>query len=794
VAETYRVAVYFGDERERKLATEAFGDATVREFAGVIEGPLSAEKLDGLLKAGLTVDVIDREGAAPPPPPPPRVATSMLTAAAAPDSYTASLDELRERARDVVATPDGFREAPVGLRTLTAAAAPPEPEAPADAVYRIRLESRISPGDLDALGKLGVEVLAHEPHRWYRAQVPRAAVERVRALPFVLDMAEYGAAQTATPALVEAVASRDAAASEPETFDVTLHRDTDLPAIRQILAGTEGVEVVDAAARTIRFRASPAAPFLGALAELPQTAILTPVRPATLFADHGRQLIGIDALGGAAHREGEGEIVGILDSGIDSSHPDFADRVASAESLDGPATDTFGHGTHVAGIVAGTGAASGGAIKGVAPKAKLAVLKVTGEGGQTLLPPDLGPLLQRVVDKGARIVNLSLGVPASQDMGGIYDHYSQTADAFVHDHPDVLVVVAAGNEGDAPDGTWGLKTMGTPATAKNVLTVGSSATDRGDFDETWGQRSPTVFQQPPASAARVAGDPDTPAGDSNRGPTHFDRVKPDVLAPGTYIRSARAATVDPRLPWHDDAEFDGKYVYIGGTSMAAPFAAGAAAICREYLREERKVASPSAALLKAILIASARRIPSVRAKGSPGDAGYPDFDQGFGRIDLASVLPHDGAPADRRLEFVDVPNDSPDALESRPPEGGVRVAVRTYVATVAAEAKEPLRIVLTWLDPPEDGVQNDLGLEVLSAGLRIAGNAEHTFGRDPALDRADRFGVVWDDRNTVEQVVVATPPAGDYRIRVVARNTLFPPQGYALVVCGELTGPLTVAA
>jgi serine protease AprX len=793
VAETYRVAVYYGDDEERKLATEAFAGAApdaVREFRGVLEGPLAGEKLERLLEAGLTVDVIDTEGAVAVPPASGRLSLMAARAAQA-DPAPSALDELRERARGVVATADGFRErAPV----LTAAAVAPAASAPADAVYRIRLASRITPDELGALGKLGVEVLAHEPHRWYRAQLPATAVDAVRALPFVEDMAEYGAAETATPALLQAVAAGGADASEPEAFDVTLHRAADLPSVRRMLAGTEGVQVVDAAARTIRFHAASSAPFLGALAELPQTATLTPVREATLLADHGRQLIGIDAFGNAPHREGDGEIVGIVDSGIDEAHPDLADRIASAESLNGQVTDTFGHGTHVAGIVAGTGAASAGAVRGVAPKAKLAVLKITGDDGKTALPPDLGPLLQRVVDKGARIVNLSLGVPAQQDMGGIYDHYSQTVDAFVLAHPDVLVVVAAGNEGDAPDGTWGLQTMGTPATAKNVLTVGSCATDRKNFDETWGQRAPAAFPLAPAKDARVAGDPDTPAGDSNRGPTHFDRVKPDVLAPGTYIRSARATTVDPRLPWEDDAEFGGKYVYVGGTSMAAPFASGAAAICREHLRQERGIASPSAALLKAILIASARRIPSVRPAGSAGDAGYPDFDQGYGRIDLSSILPHDGAPAGRRLELVDVANDSPDALESRPPEGSARLPVRTYVATVQAGAKEPLRVVLTWLDPAEDGVQNDLGLEVLTGGLRVAGNAEHTFGRNPALDRVDRFGVLWDDRNTVEQVVVAEPAAGDYRIRVVARNTLFPPQGYALVVCGELTGSLTVAA
>src|SRR5213076_1190036 len=154
----------------------------------------------------------------------------------------------------------------------------------------------------------------------------------------------------------------------------------------------------------------------------------------------------------------------------------------------------------------------------------------------------------------------------------------------------------------------------TPATAKNVLTVGASATDRCEdqFKKTWAEWRPSSFSSPKVIDRLVSGDPDLPAANSSRGPTDFDSVKPDLLAPGTFILSARIATAARPLNdifyWGEYAQFDNRYAFLGGSSMAAPVVAGAAAVVRQYLREAKGVANPSAALLKALLIASARRI------------------------------------------------------------------------------------------------------------------------------------------------------------------------------------------
>jgi subtilisin family serine protease len=781
--EPFRVAVYFDRAADHETALEVLRSVRpdVTEFAGIVEGWATADTLDELLAKGLTVDVIDK------------AALGVAVDDAAAPAETRSF----HKASDLVASKPPDDPLRRRLDEFHAEAAAPARQSVDRDVFRIRLRSRLSDADQQALERLGVQLIHHAPHRWYRATVPTAQVDAVRALPFVEALEGRKAGDTITADLLLGLDEADrspAEAAEPETFDVTLHGPEDVEQVRRVIEASKDAEVVQAAGATIRFRAPIRTPLLATLAAMPHVAMVAPYRQAKLFCDRVRVLVGVDALGAPDPPwTGDGELVGILDSGVDATHPDLAHGLDSnGAPAGGDQDDDFGHGTHVSGIVAGTGAASGGKIRGTAPGSKLLAVKIT-DGEDLDLPADMAELLRLATDKGAKIVNLSFGVPAPIT-GAVYDRYAHSTDQFVVDHPDVLVVVAAGNDGTAPDGDYGFGTLASPATAKNVLTVGASSTDRTDVNGTWGQRSPAVFTKPPARDEPVAGNPDLPAADSGRGPGSYGLVKPDVVAPGTYILAPRAAHISPQLPWRDAPEHDNRYVYIGGSSMAAPVAAGAAAVVRQYLRTERKVASPSAALLKAILVASATRLPSLRTAGSPTDFGFPDFDQGFGRIDLASVLPNPKSSEKHRLEFADVANDSADALESRAAVGSARKPLRTYTATVAEGAKEPLRIVLTWTDLAGSGVQNDLGLEIVQpGGKRISGNAEHQWGRDALTDHPDLFGILWDDRNTVEQIEIGEPAKGEYQVRVVARNTLAP-QGYALVVSGDLDAELTVTA
>jgi len=508
------------------------------------------------------------------------------------------------------------------------------------------------------------------------------------------------------------------------------------------------------------------------------------------MSDHARRLIGIEAINKSGERwTGKDELVAVVDSGIDSTHPDLDDRIDSFEAVEGAMdTDRVGHGTHVSGTIAGSGRASTGKIRGMAPEARLVGLGIVGESGRLCLPVDLGELLHKVAEKGAKIINLSWGAPVSS----AYENGSMAVDTFAREQPDVLVIVAAGNQGRALRGYPALYSIGTPATAKNVLTVGACASDRRNFDTTWGSYREARFPAAPTNEQRLAGNPKLPAALSSRGPTDADAVKPDVLAPGTAILAPRAAKAPASSFWKELARYDNRYGYMNGTSMATPVVSGAAAVLRQYLREEQELKSPSSALLRAALIASVKRIPWSRDPASEAQCGYPDFDQGFGRIDLGRLIPHAASPKGHALGLVDVQAEGADALEARAPEGAPHKAIHSYAFKVPNGAGE-LRIVLAWTDYSARSVQNLLKLDVRGPeGWRWRGNEKHCWLQPPEADLdPETLDMRWDQRNNVQAVAVEKPPAGEYHVRVTAQNTLFPPQGFALCASGQLEGGLT---
>ncbi|MET0523391.1 MAG: S8 family serine peptidase [Nocardioides sp.] len=231
--------------------------------------------------------------------------------------------------------------------------------------------------------------------------------------------------------------------------------------------------------------------------------------------------------------DGTGVTVAVLDTGVDAEHPDLAGQVGAEENFSNSDTvqDGFGHGTHVAATIAGTGAGSDGLRKGVAPGATILSGKVLDDGGSGW-ESDIIAGMEWAVGAGADVVNLSLG-------GGPTDGTDPLSVALneLSDTSDTLFVVSAGNDGP------GASTVGTPGSADRALTVGAVDRDESLADF------------------------------SSRGPRLGDlAIKPDITAPGVDIAAARASGTTMGTP------VDALYTRASGTSMAAPHVAGAAAL------------------------------------------------------------------------------------------------------------------------------------------------------------------------------------------------------------------------
>ncbi|GLH98076.1 S8 family serine peptidase [Phytohabitans aurantiacus] len=273
---------------------------------------------------------------------------------------------------------------------------------------------------------------------------------------------------------------------------------------------------------------------------------------------------------------GKGVTVAVLDTGVDLSHPDLAGKVAEARNFseaeeDG---DTIGHGTHVASIIAGSGAASGGKYKGVAPDARLVSGKVCESFGCTE-SAILAGMQWAAADMDATVINMSLGGGDTPEIDPLEEAVNTLTAQY-----GALFAIAAGNSGSG-DGT-----IESPGSADAALTVG--AVDKSDELADFSSRGPRI-------------------GD--------DALKPDITAPGVDIVAAKGAGTDIGDP------VGTAYTSLSGTSMATPHVAGAVALLAQVHPDW------TAGQLKAALTAS--------AKPNPALSGYQ---QGAGRVDVARAI------------------------------------------------------------------------------------------------------------------------------------------------------------
>ncbi|KAK0728749.1 peptidase S8/S53 domain-containing protein [Lasiosphaeria miniovina] len=637
----------------------------------------------------------------------------------------------------------------------------------------------------------------------------------IRALPFITYANVYQPhfvidarlKETANPASPpQALLPTPAPTSRLVTVDVQFHAGVTVTAeLTSALAAAARLDEEFLAAEDHKARIAVQRRYLADVAALDAVKSIREVHPVKLHNNVARGILNahraVHPANGTQY-EGEGQIVCVSDTGFDKGSLDAAKvpdsfkdgsrvRVKALYALGRketrkrngtmvPATssDPDGHGTHVCGSVLGdsTSAAMGGRIQGTAPKATLVMQSLLdARGALGGIPPDLKKLFaQPYVDHGARIHTSSWGAAPDPWEQIPYDDSSTEIDEFVATHRDMVILFAAGNDGQDGDrdGRVDAKQVMSEAAAKNCISVGASESLRPEqkrIYSMWG------FGSKPLSTDNVANRAEGMAAFSSRGPTVEGRVKPDVVAPGTCILSTRSSmpgVVDTQ-DW--GVSKDAKFMFEGGTSMATPLAAGCVAVLRETL-VKNGTPSPSAALIKALLINGAVELPG---QYNPSEAGKsPNDSSGWGRIDVAnSVVTADGT-AGFRDEVAGEALDTFDEFQ--------------FAIPVKGPGPATLKVTLVWTDPAGASLQNDLDLIVVAAdgATERHGNkgaqsfpAKTTAQRDadeaatPALSHGDE---PFDRVNNVEQAVWEAVGAGDVAVIVRAHNVGLDGQTFAL--------------
>jgi len=474
---------------------------------------------------------------------------------------------------------------------------------------------------------------------------------------------------------------------------------------------------------------------------------------------------------------GEGQIIAVLDTGLDYDNCFFAEADGSAPPInlgtpgggyawtniapsrrkviaydflyscaqypgapycedpnDQEAYDNQGHGTHAAAAAAGDratpvvhdyGDAIAAGAKLIIQDAGLSPLDTCTSRPGIRCPVTLTPILDQAYKQGARIHSNSWG-----DHGAPTASYSQAArdlDTFVYSHPDMLIVFNTGNFGSP--GTPPDSTLSSPGCAKNSLQVGGT---RQDYRDDSVLTSYTLF-----------------------GPARDGRIKPDVVGPSFVLAG--------------DSDFDVKtkkcdLSYQPGTSWASPSIAGAAALVRQYYTDgyypsgyptpaDRFI--PTAALLKATIIAATRAVPTKATLNGPDTVALPvpSKEQGWGFPVLDDALYFPG-----------------DKVQTKIVEGSVTQG-QTATLRLQVNAGTPLRAVLVWTDPP--------GFVTTGTSSNLVNDLDLRIGSLPS--QPDRI-------NNVELINIATPVSGTMSVDVTGtRIASGAAQSYALVVTGDVS-------
>ncbi len=635
------------------------------------------------------------------------------------------------------------------------------------------------------LNNIDVELLECTNNFEYRAKLSFDNLQDLKDLDFVnnVSLIDQGITNIITESALS-TSGDNRTGKKILKFDLILHEPSNTDKVLDWLKDNS-IRVEGYSRNKIRVYLLQDSPYITSIVGLKEVSRIEEYIEPKLFNDKARLLLNLDKNQSSTVNllgyQGDGEIIGIADTGIDDSHNDFKNRISRIFSLGrmNDYSDHHGHGTHVAGSVLGDGAESGGKYKGTAPKAKLIFQSLMdSRGGLGGLPIHLGDLFDEAYQLGARIHNNSWGAATNSR----YTINSTEVDEYVDQNRDMLVLFAAGNEGAAKNnlnaavGFVDWLSIGSPASSKNALTVGASRSNRtsgGISRLTYGQAWPNDFPDPPIADEKISGKATSIAGYSSRGPCDDGRIKPDIVAPGTDIVSTKSSIASI-------GNFDGsvrgtrKYAFMGGTSMACPLVSGCAAVVREYYRKEKNNDTPSASLVKATLINGTKELQSQDAM-SPYNI-IPNFHQGFGRVDMVNTIPNSGNN-NLKLAYID---------NWKNPLSHFNNTGDRKRYTISVGDKLPFRVCLSYIDLPGRALQNNLNLivEYNNNGNRIKQIGNEAFTKTPG-----NYSIP-DTKNNIEIVRIKNPKPGNFLIQVFAFNLLRGGQDFSLVVTGDLRSDL----
>ena len=702
--------------------------------------------------------------------------------------------------------------------------------------YIVQFAGPIQQSWKDALSAEGAEVLDYIPDFAFKVRMNPSIANRIGGNNFVSTVVPFQAQFKFGANL-----KRD---GELNVYQVRIEKGSNYGQVRSLIART-GAEILSFEDDILIVAANGS--FVDAIAQVDDVASINNFylneklsnSSGPALNDASRDIIGATIANNRGY-DGSSQIAAVSDTGIGGGTTSTAhahiptSRVTAIFNWPGTAGGCFqtvvndgsidvdsGHGTHTAGSVL-SGGGAGGLGRGIAPAAKL-VFQSTENwatitsfcqifGGYpangyflTGLPTNLGTLYQQAYNSGARIHSNSWGAA----LAGDYTVDSANTDAFVWNNRDMVITFSAGNEGtDAnSNGVVDNDSIGSPATAKNVLTVGASENARADnwpcdtsltytsqdayqsgqtcnsmggnqanFLGTYGQRWGADFPANPLFSDPSAGNSGQMASFSSRGPTDDTRIKPDVVAPGTWILSAFSSLYqqgygDPVNPQNGINQWDGwgmpinsEYKYMGGTSMSNPIAAGGVTVVKDYYNKAKGI-NATAALVKATVINSAVDMADENNDGAnDNDFPIPNVHEGWGRVNL------DGA-TDGTIAYVD---EAPTGLST----GGSQVFNVTSTGG-------SLKVTLVWsdfasTDTASINLVNDLDLTVSGPSGTFRGNV-FSGGWSTTGGTADR-------RNNVENVYIQAPAAGTYTVTINAFNIPNGPQKFALAIDGGTLG------